>query len=66
MLKLRDITVILPHLEMLLGAVAEVNCLPVLGLALCPVVGQRIPAGDLLLAAALVGRGAHANLITVK
>ena len=51
-----------PHLEQFLGAVAEVDGLPVLGRLLLPVVGQGIPARDLLLAAALVGGRAHTNL----
>ena len=51
-----------PHLEQFLGAVAEVDGLPVLGLFLLPVVGEGIPARDLLLAAALVGGRANTNL----
>ena len=50
----------LPNLVKFLGAVSEVGCLPLLCLALGPVV--REGAGELLLAAALVGAGAHAHL----
>ena len=51
-----------PNLEQFLGAVAEVDGLPVLGRFLLPVVGEGVPARDLLLAAALVGGRAHTNL----
>ena len=51
-----------PHLVQFLGAVSEVGSLPVLELALGPVVGEG--AGELLLAAALVGRRAHSHLST--
>ena len=50
------------HLKQFLGAVAEVDGLPVLGRLLLPVVGEGVPARDLLLAAALVGGRAHTNL----